>query len=193
MKVDGVILAAGESRRMGAIKALLPFQDVSFLDRLILLFSGCCDSVTVVLGAHAEQVRAGAAQAAAARFVVNHDYARGQLSSLQAGLRAIDQIGHVLVTLVDHPAVAPSTLAALVAVPAPVRVPRYQGRNGHPILISREVAAELMALDPGSTAKQVIHAHAAQTNFVDVDDPGVLQDIDDPAAYAELLRSAECA
>ena len=126
--------------------------------------------------------------------MVNPDYQRGQTSSMQCGLRAVpaDAEG-VLFTLVDHPAVAPATLDALLAgsdrrsAPGPlVRVPRYQGRRGHPIWFSRELIAEFLALPEDGAARDVVRSHAAQTEFLDVDDAGILADIDDPAAYGRL-------
>ena len=85
----GLILAAGESRRMGSPKALLEFRGETFLDRLIGLFSRCCSPVIVVLGAQQETVRAGLRRPAEALIVENPDFLRGQLSSMQCGLRAV--------------------------------------------------------------------------------------------------------
>jgi len=187
----GLILAAGESRRMGSPKALLPYQGESFLDRLVGLFAARLNSVIVVLGAGAEEIRSHAARAAT--FVVNADYRTGQTSSLQCGLRALPpDAGGVLFTLVDHPAVAPATLDALLAgAPgALVRVPRYQGRRGHPVWFSREIVPEFLALEPAAAARDVVRAHAAETRFLDLDDPGITADIDDPAAYRSLLEAA---
>jgi molybdenum cofactor cytidylyltransferase len=70
-----------------------------------------------------------------------------------------------------------------------MRVPRYLGRNGHPIWFSRELIAEFLALPESGAARDVVRAHAGDTEFVEVDDPGVLADIDDPAAYRALLEA----
>lgn len=188
MTLDGLILAAGESRRMGTDKPLLPYRGQTFLDTLIELFARHCRGITVVLGHGAARIRAALARAEQASFVENLDYRAGQLSSLQAGLRALPHARYILLTLADHPAVADATLAELASTPAPLAIPRYQGRHGHPILFDAAIAAELLALPPGATARDVIHRHRHQTRFVDVDDPGILADIDDPAAYAALLR-----
>ena len=183
----GLILAAGESRRMGFPKALLPYREETFLDRLARLFAARCAPVIVVLGAEAERIRAGVHPAAT--FVVNPDWARGQTTSMQCGLRAVppDADG-VLFTLVDHPAVRPATIDALLVEPctALVRVPRCHGHRGHPIWFSRELIAEFLALPETGAARDVVHSHAAQTEFLDVDDPGILADIDDPEAYRGL-------
>jgi molybdenum cofactor cytidylyltransferase len=176
---------------MGSPKALLDYRGETFLDRLIGLFTPYCRPA-VVLGAAAESIRAGLARAAGADIVLNPDYALGQLSSLQCGLRAIAPDAEaVLFTLVDHPAVAESTVAALAREPAPLlRIPRYGGRRGHPIAFGRALAAELLALPAGATARDAVHAHLSDAEYIDVDDPGVLADIDDPAAYRALTGGA---
>jgi molybdenum cofactor cytidylyltransferase len=189
--VAGLILAAGESRRMGFPKALLRYREETFLDTLVELFAARCAPVIVVLGAEAERIRAGAGHSPAT-FVVNANYARGQITSMQCGLGAVpgDADG-VLLTLVDHPAVAAATIDALLAwrratgIPL-IRVPRYQGRRGHPIWFSRELIPEFLALPETGAARDVVRGHAAQTEFLDVDDPGILADIDDPEAYRGL-------
>jgi CTP:molybdopterin cytidylyltransferase MocA len=184
----GLILAAGESRRMGSAKALLPYQGVTFLERLAGLFAAHCSPVIIVLGAGSEEIRARAPHSA--QIVVNHEYRRGQLSSMQCGLRAVpEDAGGVLFTLVDHPAIAPETVAALVAATRPgtrFRVPRYQGRRGHPIWFSRDVVPEFLALPETGAARDVVRAHLADTEFLDVDDAGVVADIDDRAAFRAL-------
>jgi molybdenum cofactor cytidylyltransferase len=183
----GLILAAGESRRMGTPKALLEYCGETFVDRLSGLFAGLCSPVIVVLGANADEIRARAARPA--EFVFNPDYRTGQTGSLQCGLRAVPpQAEGVLFTLVDHPAVAAATLDRLLAGPRPlVRVPRYQGRRGHPVWFRRELIAEFLALPETGAARDVVRAHSAETEFLDVDDAGVVADIDDPAAYRDLL------
>ena len=188
MSVTGLILAAGESRRMGSPKPLLDFGGRNFLDTLLALFTPRCAEVIVVLGAHAERVQRETALPA--RFVVNHAYQLGMITSLQAGLRAMDPASEgVLLTLVDHPAVAPATLDALLAEPRPlVRVPRRGDQRGHPIWFAASLAAEFLALGPEQAARDVIRAHAVESEFLDVDnDPGILADIDSPQDYARLL------
>ena len=181
-----LILAAGESRRMGSPKPLLQYQGETFLDRLIGLFAARCSPVIVVLGAAAEQIRAGVTRPAT--FIVNPLYALGQTSSMQCGLSAVPaDVSSVLFTLADHPAVAPHTLDAVLASPASLCVPRYQGKRGHPIRFPSTLIAEFMVLPPTGAARDVVRAHAHETDFLDLDDAGIVTDVDDPEAYRTLL------
>lgn len=189
----GLILAAGESRRMGSPKALLLYEGETFLDRLIRLFSLHCSPVIAVLGAHRDRVRTGIQRAAEALLVENPDFLQGQLSSMQCGLRAVPaQADGVLFTLVDHPAVRPETLAALAGAhgPARLRIPRYGSRRGHPMWFSKSLIAEFLALPATASAREVVTSHADGIAYIPVDDAGILADVDDPAAYAALLNGS---
>jgi CTP:molybdopterin cytidylyltransferase MocA len=186
----GLILAAGESRRMGSPKALLEYRGETFLDRLIGLFSRRCSPVIVVLGAQRAIVQSGLRRASEALLVENPDFSQGQITSMRCGLRAAPaNTDGVLFTLVDHPAVAPATIDILVESvgPAPLRIPRFEGRRGHPIWISKSLVPQFLALPPGSSARDVVARHAGEIAYIDVDDSGILADVDDPAAYANLL------
>ena len=172
---------------MGRDKALLPYAGTTFLERLIRLFTAHVSPVVVVLGHNADRIAASLPPEDAARVVLNPDYRRGQFSSLQTGLRALPADSAALVTLVDHPAVAESTVLAILAhSTAPLVIPRHGERRGHPILLSRRLIDELLALPPDATAKQVVHAHLPEAVLLDVADPGVLRDVDTPADYGLL-------
>ena len=194
MSVAGLILAAGESRRMGSPKALLRYGDQTFLDTLTALFAQRCAPVIVVLGAHAAEIRAAATRPAT--FVLNPDYALGMTTSLQCGLRAVPpDVDGVLFTLVDHPAASPATLDALLAPlnKAPInsapllRVPRYRAKRGHPIWFSRALISEFLALPSDGPARDVVARHVDRTEYLDLDDPGIVADIDNPEDYRTLM------
>jgi molybdenum cofactor cytidylyltransferase len=148
--------------------------------------------VIVVLGAHADAIRKGAVRASEATFVVNERYGEGQLSSLQCGLRAVpEEAAGVIFTPVDFPGVMPGTVAGVVATFVRGRgsglvIPRYQGRRGHPICVARRLLPEFLALPVDAQAREIVHRHAAEACYVDVDDPGILRDVDDPEAYRSL-------
>jgi molybdenum cofactor cytidylyltransferase len=190
--IAGLILSGGASRRMGTPKALLRFQNETFLDRLIRLFSLVCRPVVIVVGQHARDIQAGIERGSEAVFAVNPDPERGMLSSLQCGLEAVPGDAEaVLFMPVDHPNLQSSTLDALVArflaERAPVTVPIYAGEHGHPVCITRPLISELLALPPSSMASDVIHRYVDRTSYIEVADPAVVTDIDNPEAYAELV------
>jgi CTP:molybdopterin cytidylyltransferase MocA len=188
----GIILAAGESSRMRTDKALLTYRGRTFLEAILSTLHGAgIDRVVVVLGHHAEEIRR-AVDLSSAQAVVNTDYRRGQTSSLQAGLRALEteNLEAVVLCLVDHPAVSAETLRKLVesfkTSGSNVAVPTFQGQRGHPVLIGRALFAELKKLGPEQGANAVIRKHRGATQFVDVNDAGILTDVDDPETYRGL-------
>ena len=174
---------------MGSPKALLEYQGETFLDRLIGLFGRYCSPVIAVLGAKRDTVRAGLCRSRDAVLVENPDFHLGQITSMQCGLRAVPPgADGVLFTLVDRPAVSHETIAALLDsnAPEPLCIPRWQGRRGHPIRISRSLIPEFLALPADSSAREILARHASEIAYVDVDDPGILMNVDDPEAYARL-------
>ena len=181
---------------MGSPKALLRLGEETFLDRAISLFSAECDSVTVVLGHHAEEIRSQCLCAGLASFAVNPDPGRGQLSSLQCGLAAIpgDADG-VAFCPVDYAAVQPATVRSLIDALTGSRavfaVPRYRGERGHPVLFRTPLLAEFLALPPEGAARDIVHAYASRTVYVDVDDFGVVRDADTPDDLEAMRRAVE--
>jgi molybdenum cofactor cytidylyltransferase len=190
--IAGIILSGGASRRMGTPKALLQFQNETFLDRLIRVFSAVCDPIIVVVGQHADRIQSGIERSREVLFAVNPDPERGMLSSLQCGLALVPAGAEAAMFLpVDHPHIEVSTIATLAArfradCP-PVTVPTYAGEHGHPVCIARQLIAELLALPPEAKASDVIHRHVSKTLYIEVADSAVTTDVDDPAAYADLL------
>jgi molybdenum cofactor cytidylyltransferase len=192
--IAGIILAAGASSRMGSPKALLEYRGETFIRRLVRVLSAVCDPVIVVLGYHADTLRPAVPDAT---IVVNLAPERGQLSSLQTGLAALPaEAEGFLFTPVDSPAVEVATVERLAAEfqrrdPATLLViPRFAGKRGHPVFATRVIANELSALPLTAQARDVIHGHVADTLYIDVDDPGILTDIDDREAYRRLSEAA---
>lgn len=190
--IAGLILAAGESSRMGRDKALLPYRGRTFLETIVdTLRAAGIERIAVILGHHAEEIRQ-AVKLAGVEFVINAEYRRGQTSSLQAGLRALEhpEFEAVVLSLVDHPAVSVETVRALVAeyrqTRAPVVIPVRRLQRGHPVVIARALFAELLSLDANQAANTVTRKYRDATRFLETDDEGILFDVDGPETYERL-------
>jgi len=195
--IPAVILAAGRSTRMGQPKALLPADASStFLTRIIRTFRQAgVDDVVVVLGHQAETIQERVREAdLTARFAINHDYDRGQLSSMLTGIRAIDRpdVIAMLLTLVDVPFVSAATVRAVIdryrATRAPVVRPVRGALHGHPVLIDRGLFDALRAADPAEGAKPIVRAHVSDAGNVEIEDDGAYLDVDTPEEYARALE-----
>ncbi len=196
MTVRGIVLAAGRSSRMGQPKAGLrlgPDGPTFAAAAVAALRDGGIDRVVVVAGAHPEAVR-DALDGVAGIDVVDHpDWTSGQLSSLLAGLAAVDDaaLEAIAVTLVDVPLVRASTVAALLEAwrrsRAPIVRPAIGGRHGHPVIFDRATFAALRAAPLEVGAKAVIAAYRPQVLDLAVDDPGALRDVDTPEDYAAWI------
>jgi molybdenum cofactor cytidylyltransferase len=198
LHVVAVILAAGESTRMGAAKALLADPDGRpFVARLVRTFAAAgVSDVVVVTGSRHDEI-AGTLEAdappAMPRLVRNEAPSRGQLSSLWTGLIVAEQLAAdaVLVTLVDVPMVRDDTVRAVVnewrRTRAPIVRPAIGERHGHPVLFDRSLFEELRRASLDSGAKDVVHRHADRLVNLAVSDEGCLMDIDTPDDYKRLL------
>jgi molybdenum cofactor cytidylyltransferase len=194
--IPAIVLAAGRSSRMGRPKATLPVSDShTFLTRIVRTFldSGV-DDVIVVVGHDADAIAASFSESGLpARFVVNREYDRGQLSSLLAGLNVIDRPGvaAVLMTLVDVPLVSSSTVRAVIdayrRTGVPIVRPTSGDRHGHPLLIDRSVFAALRAADFKSGAKPVVRAYASAIGDIPIEDEGAFTDIDTEEEYRKTI------
>jgi len=185
MPVEAILLAAGESRRMGYPKPLLRLGSRTFLEILAAAMLQSAARLIVVVGAHAGAVRDAVPDDPRIVVVENPGYLRGQLSSIKAALPHVSpDAGGALVHLADHPMVRAETFAAVIdcyrRLQKPIAIARYRGRRGHPVLFARELFAELAAAPEDQGARVVVAADAARVAYIDVDDPGVLTDLDTP-------------
>lgn len=193
--VAAILLAAGASQRMGAVKALLPLRDdVPAVCHLAALYERCCGACVVVTGYHAERVEAALAEGGCGFAVRNPAPEQGQLSSLQCGLRALKTIApgsawflfapvdcfdvneallEVLLQAVEH--AAPDTMLC---------IPEAGGRHGHPVAARRELAQEFLDLPTSETARTVVHRYRDRTRFVQFAGGEVLADYDTPEEFA---------
>ncbi len=184
---------------MGRAKATLPLDaEDTFLTRIVRTFLDAgVDDVVVVVGHDADAIaRSFSESGLPARFAVNRQYDRGQLSSLVAGLAVVDRPGvaAVLVTLVDVPLVSAATVRAVIEcyrrTRAPVVRPTSGTRHGHPLLIARSLFDALRAADPIAGAKPIVRAHASPAGDLEIDDEGSFTDIDTEEEYRKVFDGA---
>jgi molybdenum cofactor cytidylyltransferase len=197
--IPGIVLAAGNSSRMGRAKALLAVgTGDTFLSRVVrTLRDGGVEEIVVVVGADSAAIRSAVNGASIpVRVVDNPEFQQGQLSSLVKGLDAIDRPGvaAALVTLIDVPLVTPETVRTLVreytSASALIVRPASRGRHGHPVIFDRALFDELRRADPKEGAKQVVRAHAAGVLDVESADEGAFADIDTPEEYARYIAGS---
>lgn len=188
--INAIILAAGESTRMGKPKALLRFGDRTFLEQIIaVLRDGGVDRITVVLGAEAEAIEK-AVDLSDVNVVINREYRSGQLSSLLVGLEnAPAEVEAILLCLVDGPFITAEIVRQVVATfregKAPIVIPTFEGRRGHPSLFARSMFEALRAAPPEEGARHVVYANEEKVTEVGIPDRGVVTGINTPEDYQQ--------
>jgi molybdenum cofactor cytidylyltransferase len=191
--IVGIILTGGRSERMGRPKASLPVDNETFLQRAVrTLVEGGCAQVVVVLNPD-EPAIAGLVPEGSAHTTWGGGSGTQQIDSLRAGLRAVDETAAAAVVLpVDHPLVRPATVTALIQAfetgGAPIVRPVHQGRHGHPVIFDASLFSELLDEDLPEGARTVVRRHADRSVGVEIDDPGVLADVDTPDDYDRYVR-----
>ena len=194
--ISAIILAAGQSKRMGEPKLLLPWGEATILERVIdnVLGSGV-DEVVVILGHKSDELAARIA-GRPVKTVTNSNYQGGMSTSLICGL---DSVGSgctgVMVLLGDQPSIPSDLMENLLTVfswgQRGIVLPEHKGSRGHPVIFDMKYRDELMGLKGDVGAKGVIEAHPDDVLEVEVEDDMVLRDINDPRDYeAESERGA---
>ncbi len=207
-EISTILLAAGESRRMGRPKLLLPWGGTTVLGKVIASFASGLGSkepqetnppqpnweIVVVTGGDRQRVEnllEELAKEYPVRVVFNPEYAQaGMLSSLQVGLGSLGStVAAALVGLGDQPQVRPETIrdifAAYIHSRSPLVVPSFQQRRGHPWLVARSFWQEILELPASSTPRQFLQEHAGDTEYVPADE-SILQDLDTFEEYKRL-------
>jgi molybdenum cofactor cytidylyltransferase len=189
--LTAVILAAGESRRMGSPKALIPFRGVTFVQHLVEATRlPRVGATRIVLGAGAEEIRAKL-DVDPAMIVVNLDWEKGQLSSIHAAIRSLppDTEG-VILAPVDHPLVSANLVSRLIkqfdSTDKRIVLPTFHSRRGHPVIFRASLYDELLDASPEVGARQVVWAHEQEIAEVPTEEEGVVLNLNDP----ETLKKA---
>ncbi|MBI5567446.1 MAG: nucleotidyltransferase family protein [Chloroflexi bacterium] len=191
--IAAIVLAAGQSRRMGQNKLFLPYGESTVIDTIITELIACdgVRDIVVVTGHQADRLVVHLATYPV-RCVFNPAYARAEmLVSIQTGLRALpDEVTAALIVLGDQPRLRRQIVQRVIeaAEPDTLIVPSYEMKRGHPILIPRSMWPSILALLPEASLRDVIRAHADHIRYITFDDDSVLRDIDTPEDYQNIIR-----
>ena len=190
----GMILAAGESKRMGKPKLLLPFGEKTIIERVIdSVIQSKLDDVLVVLGAHREKIEKKIKDFSI-KIVVNPNFKNDMLSSVQCGFRALpEDVEASLVILGDQPEISIALINKIVEAykksKKGIVLPVYRKNRGHPVLIDMKYQGEIEDLNPDLGLRNLVYKHAEDILEVEVKTPSILQDIDTIEDYNRELKS----
>ena len=193
-QIAAIVLAAGDSTRMGQPKALLTYHGRTFIDSIIqnVKLAGI-ENIFVITGRHGTQIRNKMNNPDSWTYLNNPDPDRGQLSSIQIGLaKMTNKVIGMLLVLVDHPLVMLSTYQGIInkanQYPDSIIIPSFDGKNGHPVYFGRKYFQELLQAPLDKGARAVVHKYHEQIIKICVKDKGILQDIDLPGDYQNLVE-----
>ena len=185
-----ILLAAGESSRMGQLKALLPWRGRPLLQhQTAALLDGGANGVVAVLGHRADELRPLLEGRPGVSWTLNPDYRQGKTTSIKAGLAALDgdAVDDILLLNVDQPRSAGDVariLAAHRAADYAVTVPEYRGKGGHPIVLSAALLPELRQISEETQGiKAIVRRRPEAVNRVALDNPEILLDLNTPEQY----------
>lgn len=189
-EIQVIILAAGESKRMGRMKMLLPFRGVAMLEKVIEnVHDAGLENITVVLGFKKEEL-IGLVEKKCVNYCVNNYYSEGMLSSVICGVKNIsNDYRYLMVFQGDQPLITPGTIGRLITEAGKTSkgllIPVHEGKRGHPLMVGRKLAAKIEFLDPSKGLKALSVENPDQVHEVNVNDPGIHKDFD---TYDEYLR-----
>jgi molybdenum cofactor cytidylyltransferase len=187
--ISAIILAAGQSKRMGQPKMLLPWGDLTIIEYVISIFiqAGIEELVVVTGGARAKVE--DVLQQYPVRPIHNPDFDSGEmLSSLQHGLQALPgKAQATLVGLGDQPQVEEATVRLICQAyrteKSPLIVPSFQMKRGHPWLVARPLWDEILEMKSPQSPRDFLNNHASEIEYVNVSTPSILADLDTPEDY----------
>ena len=191
-----IILAGGDSKRMGQPKALLDWDGRPMLEHVLdVARDGGCTKLFVIVGKDGEAIREGV-NLDGVTVLENDDPSRGQISSIQLGMQHLDfSTDCCVIWPVDCPMIEPGDVRALIDTYGASRaslmrifMPTHQGERGHPMLVDIGFRQPFIDLPAGETARSVIEENQTQVKEVPTDNPGVLVDVDTPEQYESALK-----
>ncbi len=191
-KVAGIILAAGQSTRMGRTKQLLPWAGTTVLGHIILQSNrSCLDQLVLVLGHKAEQI-ANELDMQNLAVVYNPEYDKGQSTSLKRGIDNLpDDVQAAIFLLADQPLISCSVIDKIVyaylQTSFPLIIPVHEGRRGNPVLIDRSIFPRLMCLQGDTGARAIFDEYTDYLFEVEIPEPGICLDLDTWDEYKKML------
>ena len=194
--IVGIILSAGESKRMGKPKQLLPWGNSVILQQVIDNASASrLRKILLVLGSHADEIEGKIKVSSKTRIVVNRDFKEGMSSSVKCGIKnAPVEAEAYMLLLGDQPFIGPDIINHLVdryqTGKYGIIIPVYNGKRGHPVIFDAKHKQELLGIGDGG-AKIVVDNHADDVLAVSLDSPEILADIDTPQDYQKAIGQAK--
>jgi molybdenum cofactor cytidylyltransferase len=191
-----MILAAGESKRMGKPKLLLPFGEKTIIETIVeTVVSSKVEKTLVILGSDRETIEEKIKNSPV-EIVYNPDFRSGMLSSVQCGFKALsEETRAVLVVLGDQPKTSTSVINKLIdayrSSGKGIVLPVYKKERGHPVLIDVKYGEEVENLSPEIGLRGTVYNHPEDILEVDVETPSIFQDIDDESDYKRELENKE--
>lgn len=187
MKCNAVVLAAGYSSRAGTNKMALTIDNQTVIARVIETLLVVCDKIVVVGGYNYESVKGLIQKYDRVKIVENKNYSKGMFSSVKRGVE--EMTGDFFLIPGDYPMVKPSTYKTLMSGKKDFIVPTYKGRRGHPVLIKKNLIGSILKEPLDSNLKAF--RDKCETEFLEIDDEGILMDIDTMEDYYKIRKLSE--
>ena len=194
--ISAILLAAGESRRMGEFKQLLPIGNKTFVEQCVdTLLETPVSEVIVVTGHRESDVRSALGNRNV-KYAHNPDYRQGMATSIKCGVKAASKDSRAfLISLVDQPHIGAEVICRIIdtyeRMTPKIVVPTKDGRNGHPIILDGSLGQEILQIDVEIGLRQLVHRHSDSLVKLEVSSPTVLEDCDLPEDYERIIRDLQ--